>query len=40
MIRDLLNPASGILELREDAKGVNVAGLSDVEARTTSEVRC
>ncbi|KAK3755909.1 hypothetical protein QZH41_019437 [Actinostola sp. cb2023] len=38
MIRDLLNPTSGILDLREDTKGVNVAGLSDVEARTTSEV--
>ncbi|KXJ07474.1 Kinesin-like protein KIF19 [Exaiptasia diaphana] len=38
MIRDLLNPASGILDLREDAKGVNVAGLSEVEAKTTREV--
>jgi kinesin family protein 18/19 len=38
MIRDLLNPSTGILDLREDAKGVNVTGLSEVEARTTSEV--
>lgn len=38
MIRDLLNPSTGILELREDARGVNVTGLSEVEAKTTSEV--
>ncbi|EDO38070.1 predicted protein, partial [Nematostella vectensis] len=38
MIRDLLNPSSGYLELREDGKGVNVAGISEVEAKTTSEV--
>ena len=39
MIRDLLNPSSGYLELREDAKGVVVAGISEVEAKTTTEVR-
>ncbi|CAD5123606.1 DgyrCDS11934 [Dimorphilus gyrociliatus] len=38
MIRDLLNPGSGFLELREDAKGVQVAGLSEVSARSTREV--
>ncbi len=39
MIRDLLNPASGYLELREDSKGVcTVAGLTEVSARSTEEV--
>ena len=39
MIRDLLNPSSGILELREDAKGgTQVAGLSQIKARSTDEV--
>ncbi|XP_062605010.1 kinesin-like protein KIF19 [Saccostrea cucullata] len=39
MIRDLLNPSAGILDLREDAKGgVQVAGLSEVMARSTDEV--
>ena len=39
MIRDLLNPSSGILELREDAKGgTQVAGLSKIKARSTDEV--
>ncbi|KAL5019094.1 hypothetical protein ScPMuIL_004816 [Solemya velum] len=39
MIRDLLQPSSGILDLREDAKGgVQVAGLSEVMARSTVEV--
>lgn len=38
MIRDLLNPASGFLELREDAKGVQVAGLSEITAKSTQEV--
>lgn len=39
MIRDLLNPAAGILDLREDAKGgVQVAGLSEVTTRSTNEV--
>ncbi|XP_050391529.1 kinesin-like protein KIF19 isoform X3 [Patella vulgata] len=39
MIRDLLNPAAGILDLRENSKGdVTVAGLSEVSARSTDEV--
>ncbi|PVD37655.1 hypothetical protein C0Q70_00253 [Pomacea canaliculata] len=39
MIRDLLNPSLGYLELREDAKGnVQVAGISEVTARSTDEV--
>lgn len=38
MIRDLLNPTSGFLELREDSKGVVVAGISEVQAKKTSEV--
>lgn len=39
MIRDLLNPTSGYLDLREDAKGVQVAGLTEVTARSASEVK-
>ena len=39
MIRDLLNPSSGILDLREDSRGnVQVAGLSEVTAESTEEV--
>lgn len=38
MIRDLLNPSSGFLDLREDSKGVVVAGISEVQAKKTSEV--
>lgn len=38
MIRDLLNPSSVFLDLREDSKGVQVAGLSEYEALTTSEI--
>ena len=38
MIRDLLNPSSGYLDLREDSKGVVVAGLSEMTASTTKEV--
>ncbi|XP_072029588.1 kinesin-like protein KIF19 [Amphiura filiformis] len=39
MIRDLLNPSSGYLDLREDASGnVQVAGISEVSTRSTSEV--
>ncbi|XP_066293133.1 kinesin-like protein KIF19 isoform X2 [Branchiostoma lanceolatum] len=38
MIRDLLNPESGYLELREDTKGVQVTGLSEVNAKSTKEV--
>ena len=41
MIRDLLNPSAGILDLREDSKGgIQVAGLSEVKARSTDEVSC
>ena len=39
MIRDLLNPSSGFLELREDSRGVVVSGISEVQANKTSEVR-
>ncbi|XP_071796693.1 kinesin-like protein KIF19 [Asterias amurensis] len=39
MIRDLLNPASGYLDLREDASGnVQVAGISEVSTDSTKEV--
>ncbi|KAK7112371.1 kinesin-like protein KIF19 [Littorina saxatilis] len=39
MIRDLLTPSLGYLDLREDAKGnVQVAGISEVSARSTEEV--
>lgn len=38
MIRDLLNPSSEFLDLREDNRGVQVAGLTEYEARTTSHV--
>uniref|UniRef100_A0A6P7GZF8 Kinesin-like protein n=1 Tax=Diabrotica virgifera virgifera TaxID=50390 RepID=A0A6P7GZF8_DIAVI len=39
-IRDLLNPSSGFLELREDSKGksMQVAGLSEVSTNSTDEV--
>ncbi|XP_077979371.1 kinesin-like protein KIF19 [Glandiceps talaboti] len=39
MIRDLLNPTSGFLDLREDAAGnVQVAGISEVSTKSTREV--
>ena len=39
MIRDLLNPSAGILDLREDSKGgIQVAGLTELKARSTDEV--
>jgi len=40
-IRDLLNPTSGHLELREDSKGHNiqVAGLSESNTKNTNEAR-
>ena len=38
MIRDLLNPSSGYLDLREDSRGVQVAGLTEYEAVTTSKI--
>ena len=37
-IRDLLNPSSGVLELREDGKGVQVAGLKEILTKNTEEV--
>lgn len=38
MVRDLLNPTSDFLDVREDTKGVQVAGLTEYEALTTSEI--
>jgi len=39
LIRDLLNPSAGFLELREDAKGgVQIAGISERVAETPQEV--
>lgn len=39
MIRDLLNPASGFLDLREDSKGViQVAGITEVSTINAQEV--
>lgn len=39
MIRDLLDPKRGILELREDVNGETVvAGLSEIEATSTVQV--
>lgn len=38
MIRDLLNPALGFLELREDSKGViQVAGITEVSTINAKE---
>lgn len=39
-IRDLLNPSSGYLELREDSKGKNIQvnGLTELSTRSTGEV--
>lgn len=39
-IRDLLNPSSGYLELREDSKGrsIQVAGLTELSTTSTNEV--
>ncbi|XP_018329743.1 kinesin-like protein KIF19 isoform X2 [Agrilus planipennis] len=39
-IRDLLNPSSGYLDLREDSRGKNiqVAGLSEISTTSTNEV--
>lgn len=39
-IRDLLNPSSGYLELREDSRGRNiqVAGLTELSTTSTEEV--
>ncbi|XP_033840198.1 kinesin-like protein KIF19 [Periophthalmus magnuspinnatus] len=39
MIRDLLNPASGFLDLREDSKGViQVAGITEVSTINAQEI--
>ena len=38
MIRDLLNPSSDFLDLREDYRGVQVAGLTSYEAHDTDHV--
>lgn len=38
MIRDLLNPGIGMLELREDHRGVNVVGLKEVETISVEEI--
>ena len=40
-IRDLLNPTSGHLDLRDDARGKNiiVAGLSEIATKNTEEVK-
>lgn len=40
-IRDLLNPSSGYLDLRDDtrARNVQVSGLTEVSTNSTEEVR-
>lgn len=39
VIRDLMNPSSGMLELREDSKGnIQVPGLSSIPADSSIEV--
>ncbi|XP_018594880.2 kinesin-like protein KIF19 [Scleropages formosus] len=39
MIRDLLNPASGYLDLREDAKGeIRIAGITEVSTSNAKEI--
>lgn len=40
-IRDLLNPNSGYLELRDDIRGrnVQVSGLTEISTNSTEEVR-
>lgn len=39
MIRDLLNPALGYLDLREDSKGIiQVAGITEVSTINAKEV--
>lgn len=39
MIRDLLNPSSGFLDLREDSKGlIQVAGITEVSTINAQEV--
>lgn len=40
-IRDLLNPSSGYLDLRDDTRGrnVQVSGLTEISTNSTEEVR-
>ncbi|XP_055984300.1 kinesin-like protein KIF19 [Sorex fumeus] len=39
MIRDLLNPSSGFLELREDARGsIQIAGITEVSTSNAQEI--
>ncbi|KAK6476001.1 kinesin-like protein KIF19 isoform X1 [Huso huso] len=39
MIRDLLNPASGYLDLREDSKGeIQIAGITEVSTNNAKEI--
>uniref|UniRef100_A0A8C4SID6 Kinesin-like protein KIF19 n=1 Tax=Erpetoichthys calabaricus TaxID=27687 RepID=A0A8C4SID6_ERPCA len=39
VIRDLLNPASGFLDLREDAKGgIQIAGITEVSTNNAEEI--
>ncbi|ELK28991.1 Eukaryotic translation initiation factor 3 subunit B [Myotis davidii] len=40
VIRDLLNPSSGLLELREDARGsIQIAGITEVSTSNAQEVK-
>ena len=40
VIRDLLNPSSGFLDLREDSRGsIQIAGLTEVSTSNAQEVR-
>ena len=40
MIRDLLNPTSGYLDLREDAKGeIRIAGITEFSTNNAKEAR-
>lgn len=40
VLRDLLNPSSGVLDLREDARGaVQIAGITEVSTSNAQEVR-
>ena len=38
MIRDLLNPDTGFLDLREDSKGIQIPGLQEIKAKSTTHV--
>ncbi|KAM8960416.1 kinesin-like protein KIF19 [Pelodytes ibericus] len=39
VIRDLLNPSSGVLELREDSKGdIQIAGITEVSTNNANEI--